>query len=93
MKKKDISLEDLKVLRAFMKSKNITYRELSEEMNYSPAHVIKVFMGASGISKKFMSACLIALQGILQKDLLPIQKDILQFHRLIKSLGWNPHLW
>jgi len=86
MEKNDISAEDLKILRRFMKSKNITYKELSKEMNYSAPHVIKVFNGACGISKKFISCLVKALQRILQKDLI-------EFYKLMKNTSWKTFDW
>ncbi len=86
MKKPENPLEDLKKLRAFLKSKKISLESLSKEMDYSTSHVVKVFNGGSPIHKKFIRAVLKAIQRLLQKDL----KD---FYELIRGNSWISFTW
>jgi len=63
------SLEDLKLLRTFMKGKKITFDTLRKEMEYSKNHVITVFNGKLTLTDKFMRSAIKAIQRILQKDM------------------------
>ncbi len=82
MEKKTPELEDLKQLRAFLKSKKISLAALSKEMDYSTSHVLNVFNGASPVHHKFVRAALKASQGILQKDLK-------EFYELMRGKSWS----
>ncbi len=78
--------EELKVIRAFMEKKKITFSSLSRTMDYSIPHVITIFNGEKPPTKKFMRCVLEALQKILQKDL----KD---FYKLARSREWTTSNW
>lgn len=81
MKKKEVSHEDLQVLKKFLKEKKITYTALSKEMHYSTSHVIRVFNGEYSVQPKFMKSLLHSIQQILQKD-------VKQFYDLIRGNDW-----
>lgn len=81
MKKPILSMEELNIIRTFMKSKKITFKAVSKEMDYSVSHVINVFRGLYGAHRKFVNSLLKALQRILEKD-------ITEFYELMGEHSW-----
>jgi len=71
-------VEDLRLLRPFMKEKKISFNDLSKEMEYSTSHVVKVFNGGHPPTAKFRRRVLEAIIAILKKDLY-------EFYTLMKG--------
>ena len=83
MKKNKNTIEDLKILRTFMKEKKITFAILSKEMEYSKNHVITIFNGGHSLMDKFMSRTVRAIHRLLHKDLE-------EFYEVMYGLEWIP---
>jgi len=78
MKDNKILVEDLRLLRPFMKEKKISFDDLSKKMEYSTGHVVKVFNSAHPPTAKFRRKVLEAIIEILKKDLY-------EFYTLMKG--------
>jgi len=69
MRKYENPLEELKVIRKFMKEKKIKYVDLAAEMDYSAPHLISVFNGTQAPTAKLRTRLLKGLHQLLEKDL------------------------
>ncbi len=77
---------DLKIFRDFMKIKNITFKDLSKEMNYSTSHICLVFKKGAPPSSRFLAELFKGMRSLLRKDLY-------DFYEHMRGTVWSIYLW
>lgn len=70
MRKYENSVDELRVIKRFMREKKITERELSDEMKCSLPHLNSVFNGHYRLTPKLRTALLKSFRKLLEKDLV-----------------------